>query len=104
MKLLHDELKATGTAENPSRVVNISSQVTKWEDMTGAVPFYTYDLILSQDGHYKSWIQARSNSKIAASLWWNNLAFRISKKIDPYDIVVNFFAVSKHNATVSTSN
>lgn len=84
-KLLLDELKATGTAENPSRVVNVSSQVTKWQDKAGATPFYIDDLMLREEGNYKSGVQAYRNSKIAMNLWSNSLARQLK---DEY-VVVN---------------
>lgn len=82
--LLLDDLKATGTAEKPARIVNVSSSLIlrnrpEWGE------FDLNNLMLSAPHSYKSGAQAYKHSKIALNLWSNELA----KELEGSNVVIN---------------
>mgnify|MGYP001791835712 FL=1 len=82
-QLLLEDLKATATAEVPSRIVNVSSMVTT--RATKAGPFSLDDLMLEQPGMYQSGVHSYRNSKLAMNLWANELA----KKLEGSNVIIN---------------
>ncbi|KAF6024913.1 hypothetical protein EB796_016750 [Bugula neritina] len=84
--LLLDELKATGTKESPSRIVNVSSGLTIMvKQDSSKPPFYIDDLMLTEQGHYVSGMQSYRNSKLALNLWSNEMA----KQLEGSHVIIN---------------
>lgn len=76
--LLLEDLKATGTEEQPARIINVSSSIILmpsrgWE-------FDIDDIMLNKPGSYKSGFQAYKYSKIALNLWSNELAKKLESE------------------------
>jgi len=82
-QLMLDDLKATGTAEVPSRIANVSSMLTVRAKTAG--PFSIEDLMLEKPGVYKNGMHAYRNSKLAMNLWANELA----KRLEGSHVIIN---------------
>mgnify|MGYP001791681619 FL=1 len=83
--LLIDDLKATATKEKPSRVVNVSSNLTVQGKAFGTGDFFIDDLMLAKEGAYVNGLHSYRNSKIALNMWSNELA----EKLKSSNVTVN---------------
>jgi len=82
-QLLLDDLKASGTVEVPSRIVNVSSMVTTKAKSAG--PFNVEDIMMEKPGFYKTGMHSYRNSKLAMNLWANELA----KRLEGSHVIIN---------------